>query len=84
MRNKSSNCIVIHGCPSNKEKAMDSRTRTYDKHWIPWIKKELTARGIPTEAPRMPNPWAPKYEAFKKALEKYEISEHTIDRKSVV
>jgi hypothetical protein len=38
MKNKN-NCIIIHGCPSEKEKAMNSETRTYDKHWIPWIKK---------------------------------------------
>ena len=31
------NCIIIHGCPSNVEKAMDSEKSTYDKHWIPWI-----------------------------------------------
>ena len=35
------NCIIIHGCPSNKEKAMNPATRTYDKHWIPWIKRKL-------------------------------------------
>lgn len=72
------NCIVIHGCPSNVEKAMNPETRTYDKHWIPWIKRELIARGIPTETPLMPNPWAPEYEAFKKEFEKYHVSENTV------
>ena len=40
------NCIVIHGCPSDIEKTMSPETRTYDKHWIPWIKKELTTAEI--------------------------------------
>ena len=70
--------IIIHGCPSNKKKAMDAETRTYDKHWMPWIKKELTSKGVKTETPLMPNPWEPDYEAFKKEFEKYEVTEDTI------
>ncbi len=50
------NCIIIHGCPSAKKK-----NPTYNKHWLPWIKKELTARGIKTEIPLMPVPWKPNY-----------------------
>jgi len=29
------NCIIIHGCPTDVEKAMSPEKRTYDKHWIP-------------------------------------------------
>jgi len=72
------NCIVIHGCPSDAEKAMNLETRTYNKHWIPWIKRELTKCGIKTETPLMPNPWAPNYAAFKGEFEKYPVSEDTV------
>lgn len=72
------NCIVIHGCPSNIEKAMNPETRTYDKHWIPWIKKELTSRGIETKTPLMPTPWNPEYNKFKKEFEKNKVNENTI------
>ncbi|MBU2523192.1 MAG: alpha/beta hydrolase [Nanoarchaeota archaeon] len=72
------NVIIIHGCPSDEEKAMDPKTRTYDKHWIQWIKKELIARGIKTETPLMPSPWEPNYEKFKKEFEKYNVDEDTI------
>ena len=72
------NAIIIHGCPSNAEKAMNPETRTYDKHWIPWLKRELAGRGIKAEAPLMPNPWQPVYEDFKKEFEKYPVSEDTI------
>jgi len=65
---------VIHGCPSNAEKAMDPETRTYDKHWIPWIKRELRSAGIAVETPLMPNPWKPVYEAFRTEFEKYPVS----------
>lgn len=76
--NNNLNCIVIHGCPSDVEKAMNPETRTYDKHWIPWIKKELSDKGIKTETPLMPNPWAPSYDAFKSEFEKYPITNNTV------
>ncbi len=72
------NCIIIHGCPSDKEKAMNPETRTYDKHWIPWLKRNLTTAGIETEAPLMPEPWQPDYRKFKTEFEKYDINENTI------
>lgn len=71
-------CIIIHGCPSNPENAMNFETRTYDKHWIPWTKKELIARGIETEVPLMPTPWEPDYEKFKKEFGKHKVTEETI------
>lgn len=70
-------CLIIHGCPSNSEKAMNPETRTYDKHWIPWTKKRLISKGIETEAPLMPSPWHPDYEKFKGEFEKYVVDENT-------
>jgi len=75
---KTKKCIIIHGCPSDKEKAMDPERRTYDKHWIPWIKQNLIAKGIETETPLMPSPWQPDYEKFKAEFEKYNIDENMI------
>lgn len=72
------NCIIIHGCPDNIEKAMNPKTRTYDKHWIPWIKKQLEKEGIKTVTPLMPTPWEPKYEEWKKELDKLDVNENTI------
>jgi len=72
------NCIIIHGCPSDVERAMDAKTRTYDKHWMPWLKSKLIATGIKTELPLMPEPWKPDYEAFKKVFEKYKVNEDSI------
>jgi len=71
-------CIIIHGCPSDAEKVMDSKTRTYDKHWMPWLKTQLIKKGISTETPSMPAPWYPDYKKFKKEFEKYIVDENTI------
>ena len=57
---------------------MSPQKRTYDKHWLPWVKRELVARGIKTEAPLMPTPWDPDYEKFKREFEKYEVTERTV------
>lgn len=70
--------IIIHGCPADDEKAMNPETRTYDKHWIPWAKEKLAEKGIKTETPTMPEPWAPDYEKFKSAFEKQAVDEETI------
>ena len=71
-------CIIIHGCPSDKEKAMNPERRTYDKHWIPWTKNKLIAKNIETETPLMPSPWQPDYERFKAEFEKYDVDKNTI------
>ena len=57
---------------------MTPETKTYYKHWIQWAKNQLILKGIATEAPLMPNPWAPDYNAFKQEFEKYPVSENTI------
>jgi len=69
---------IIHGCPSDVEKAMSPETRTYDKHWIPWIKKELSSCGIKAEVPLMPEPWKPNYNTFKGEFDKYNIGKDSI------
>ncbi len=72
------NCVIIHGCPSDAEKAMNPQTRTYDKHWISWTKRQLISKGIKVETPLMPEPWQPDYNNFKKEFEKYEVNEDSV------
>lgn len=57
---------------------MNESTRTYDKHWMPWLKRNLVTAGLPTEAPLMPEPWQPNYQKFKAEFEKHTINENTI------
>ncbi len=53
MKINKTNCIIVHGCPADPS---EEKTKEYAKHWMPWIKKELTSRGIKTEIPLMPKP----------------------------
>jgi len=57
---------------------MTPETRTYDKHWMPWTKKQLIASGMKTATPLMPNPWHPNYNDYKKEFEKNHVDENTI------
>jgi hypothetical protein len=45
---------------------------------MPWIKNELSSRGVVTEIPLMPEPWAPDYEKFKSEFEKLLVDESTV------
>ena len=56
---------------------MDPEKRTYDKHWIPWTKKQLQEKGIKVETPLMPAPWEPDYNKFKEEFEKNKVDENT-------
>lgn len=71
-------CIIIHGSPTDKEKAMSPETRSYDKHWMPWTKKQLEKKGWEVEIPLMPEPWYPDYDKYKKEFEKYDVDEDTV------
>jgi leucyl-tRNA synthetase len=75
---KISNVVIVHGSPSKNQKEMNPNTRTYDKHWIPWLKDELEKRKINAYTPLMPEPWEPNYENWKKEFEKININENSI------
>lgn len=57
---------------------MSAETRTYDKHWMPWLEKALVARGIPVQRPLMPNPWEADYEAYKAKFSECAVGEVTV------
>jgi uncharacterized protein len=68
----SKRAVIVHGCPSGQEDG------AYAKHWMPWTKRVLEERGVPTELPQMSMPWAPDYETFKKTFETLKVNENTI------
>lgn len=72
------NCIIVHGSPSNIEKAMNPEKRTYDKHWIPWIKSNLSKEKINVSAPLMPEPWKLDYNSWKKEFDKLNVNKNSV------
>ena len=72
------NVIIVHGCPSDAERARNDETRTYDKHWIPWIRKNLSDKKIKVIAPLMPEPWKPDYSRWKNEFDKLDINNESV------
>ena len=73
------NCIIIHGSNANDEKKLTKGAKQQnERHWFPWLKKELEKKGIKTYTPLMPKNWKPEYKDWKKEFEKLEINENTI------
>lgn len=72
------NCIIVHGCPSKK--GFEKENPTYNKHWMPWLKKELEKNNVTAKRPMLSNPWKPDYTLWKKEFSIYEkfIDKNTI------
>ncbi|MBP7708582.1 alpha/beta hydrolase [Candidatus Pacearchaeota archaeon] len=70
---KKINVVIVHGSPVEKEEVS-----TYNKHWIPLLKKKLEEKKIKVITPLMPNPWEPDYNNWKKVFEKNKIDENSI------
>lgn len=72
------NVVIVHGCPQNEERAKNLEKRTYDKHWMPWIKDELAQNNISVEIPLMPSPWNPDYNSWKAKMDDLNINEDSV------
>ena len=64
--------IIIHGMPSKDEYVRES-TLPSEMHWLPWLKKELLARGVKAITPEMPVPYEPNYDAWLEEFKKQEL-----------
>lgn len=72
------NAILIPGRP-DKEEYYDSRyPSNSNNHWFPWLTKQLMINDIFTIALEIPTPWQPRYEIWKKELERFDITPETI------
>jgi len=66
-----SNIVVVHGGNVEKDKE-------YNKHWMPWLKKELDKRNINSVFPQMPVDSKATYEKWKKIFEKIKVDKNSI------
>lgn len=49
-----------------------------NNHWFTWLTQQLMIHDIFTVALEIPTPWQPRYEIWKKELERFDISPETI------
>jgi len=71
------NCIIVHGSNSTEQSSKKSPPEN-ERHWKPWLKKELEKRDINVSNELYPKDWAPSYKEWKKIFEKNNIDENTI------
>ena len=69
--------IILHGMPSKEEYFSPDGSSQSNKHWLPWIQKELTLNGILAQTPELPEPYDPVYEKWVSVFEQFAINEGT-------
>ena len=69
--------IILHGMPSKEEYFSPDGSSQSNKHWLPWIQKELTLNGILAQTPELPEPYDPVYEKWASVFEQFAINEGT-------
>jgi hypothetical protein len=71
------NTIIIHGRPDREEYYDPKYPSASNSHWFPWLTKQLQIKEIFTIALEMPKPWQPRYDVWKKELERFDITPET-------
>ncbi len=72
------NAIIIHGMPSKKEYFNSKNQAQSNKHWFPWIQRQLILKGILAQTPEFPEPYKPVYEKWRDVFELFKIDKNTI------
>ena len=69
--------ILIHGWGDEAEFRNLNVPTASNCHWFPWVSKRLTVAGVHTVAIEMPESYYPRYEVWKRELERFELDEET-------
>ncbi len=72
------NAILIPGRPDKEEYYNPNYPSNSNNHWFPWLTKQLMMHDIFTVSLEIPTPWQPRYEVWKKELERFDITPETI------
>lgn len=64
--------------PSKEEYFNPDSPAQSNKHWIPWIQRQLILHGILAQALELPEPYEPNYEKYCKVFEQMKISKDTM------
>jgi hypothetical protein len=70
--------IILHGMPSKEEYFKETSPAQSNKHWIPWIQRELILNGVLAQAIELPEPYTPVYEKWAEVFEQFNLDEETM------
>lgn len=72
------NAILVPGRPDKEEYYNPKYPTNSNNHWFPWLSKQLQINDVFTVAIELPEPWKPRYDVWKKELERFDITPETI------
>lgn len=72
------NAVLVPGRPNKDEHYDPSLPANSDDHWFPWLSRQLILKDIHAVVIEPPFPFAPRYDAWKKEFERFDISDETI------
>jgi predicted alpha/beta hydrolase family esterase len=70
--------IIVHGMPSKEEYFNEKSPAQSNKHWLPWLQRQLILNGVLAQSPEMPEPYEPVYEKWLSVFEQFHIDEQTM------
>lgn len=70
--------IIIHGMPSKAEYLSLKNPSQSNRHWMPWLQKQLVIRGVLAQTPEMPEPYRPVYKKYCSVFERFKIDKDTM------
>lgn len=70
--------IIVHGMPSKKEYFSSKGSSQSNRHWLPWIQKQLIIKGFLAQTPEFPEPFEPVYKKWKSVFEQFKIDKDTV------
>jgi hypothetical protein len=75
---KMKTAIIIHGWSSKEEYFDPKIPSSSNKHWLPWLQKQLILKGILAQTPELPEPYDLVYEKWCSIFERFEITPETM------
>lgn len=70
--------VIIHGMPSKKEYFEAKNPSQSNKHWLPWIQRQLILKGILAQTLEFPEPYKSDYKKWKTMLKRFDINKNTV------
>jgi uncharacterized protein len=70
--------IIIHGMPSQEEYYNPDSPAQSNKHWLPWLQRQLILNDILAQTPELPEPYAPDYEKWTEIFDQWKIDQDTM------
>jgi predicted alpha/beta hydrolase family esterase len=69
--------VIIHGMPSKEEYLDLANPAQSNRHWFPWLQKQLAIRDVVAQSLEMPEPYTPVYEKWRTTFEQMHLDENT-------